>query len=182
MILICLMLVLVGCRGNRGPTTVDDTRFAAERLRLHPIFTRPADFQDDPAIDGIAAVVEFTDRFGDPVKASGNVIFEVYAYQPNSPDPRGDRLGEPWTGSIATLDLQERRWNKSLRAYDFELEWDAAGDGNRIVLQATMNLLDGRRLSDTLVLDNRDPGGPPPAADPDDAMPPNSPTMRMPEP
>ena len=45
--------------------------FAPVAMRVHPIFTDVKDWTGDGRADGIEALVEFEDQFGDPTKASG---------------------------------------------------------------------------------------------------------------
>src|SRR5262249_40830310 len=112
-------ILVIGCQQDRS--TVDesgDTKlFTASSMRLHPIFTQVKDWTGDGKPDGIQAELEFQDQCGDPTKAAGKVIFELFDYRRDSPDPRGDRLVNPWIGSIATLDEQRARWNRTSRTY-----------------------------------------------------------------
>ena len=63
-------------------------------MRIHPIFTQIADWTHSGKPDGIEAQLEFTDQFGDPTKASGKVLFELFSYQNDSPDRAGRGWGD----------------------------------------------------------------------------------------
>ncbi len=179
-LLIALIVLPAGCRGGGegGRTvTVDERRFAPAEVRLHPVFTRVADFDGDGRVDGIEAMLEMTDRFDDPTKGSGTVVFELYEFDEEGDEGRGRRLGREWTGSLVTLDLQRRRWNPQLRGYEFQLDQPGLGRGGRITLEARFAPIDGPRLEDTITLENR-----PPAGLTRPTSPPNSPTTRASEP
>src|ERR1041385_4565024 len=91
-------LVLLGCASK--PIERDNAEvamFGPMRMRLHPIFTQVKNWSSGggsgPGIkpDGIEAELEFQDQFGDPTKAAGKVMFELFSYH-QGPDPRGERL------------------------------------------------------------------------------------------
>ena len=114
-------------------------------MRVHPIFTQIADWTHSGKPDGIEAQLEFTDQFGDPTKASGRVLFELFDYRKESPDPRGKRLGR-WVGSLASLDEQRERWNTTLRTYRFQLDYPAVSPSQAYVLTAIFELNGGGRF------------------------------------
>src|SRR5437868_3820097 len=98
--LLMLCLVLSSCStGPRASMRPDDAAmFGPVSMRIHPIFTQVKDWTGDNHPDGVEALIEFQDQFGDPTKAAGNVIFELYSYRAYHPDPRGDRIVNPWVG------------------------------------------------------------------------------------
>lgn len=108
-------------------------------MRIHPIFTQVKDWTGDDKPDGIEALLEFQDQFNDPTKASGTVIFELYNYRKGDADPRGDRVVNPWVGSLQTLADQQARWNRTSRTYFFQLEYPAIRDDVTYVLAATFD-------------------------------------------
>ncbi len=153
-LVIVLMVLLGGCHSpTPHPRDVNDqAMFGPSSMRVHPTFTRIKDWSGDGKPDGVEALVELQDQFGEPTRASGKVIFELFAYRPNFPDPRGARLVNPWIASLATLEDQNARWNKALRAYDFQLGTDQIKPDKAYVLTATFELSNGR-LFDRLILE-----------------------------
>lgn len=112
--------------------------FSAASMRIHPIFTRMKDWTGDGNIDGIEALLEFQDAFGDPTKATGTVIFELFEYRPDEPDAKGRRVINPWIGSLDSVEEQRQRWNRTSRTYSFQLAFDGSVAVNRpYVLTAT---------------------------------------------
>lgn len=151
-----LLAAIVGCGDTSKPKAPrDEASFGPAAMRLHPVFTRYKDWTGDGAPDGIEAMVEFQDAFGDPTKASGRVLFELYAFQRNQPDPRGRRLANPWIGSLQTSEDQRDRWNRASRTYTFPLELPKPDPSADCVLTAQYDSPDGRRFFDRLVLEGR---------------------------
>ncbi|HEX8524376.1 MAG TPA: hypothetical protein VF669_19125 [Tepidisphaeraceae bacterium] len=136
-----LVLLVSGCANSssRTRTSSEAVMFAPMSMRVHPIFTGVKDWTGDNKPDGIEALVEFTDQFNDPTKAAGTVIFELYRYRPYRADPRGDRLQNPWIGSLNTLEDQQARWNRTSRTYTFQLEYPQIRADNSYVLTATFD-------------------------------------------
>ncbi|CAA9406048.1 MAG: hypothetical protein AVDCRST_MAG64-1990, partial [uncultured Phycisphaerae bacterium] len=97
-----------------GPVTV----------RIHPSFTQVKDWNGDGKPDGVEALLEVRDRWNEPIRATGGVLFELYDYRRGYPDPRGRRLVNPWTASLATVEDQAARWDRVSRAYKFQLAYD----------------------------------------------------------
>ena len=139
--LLPLALFLCSCAPHspipRSPG--DAVLFAPVSMRIHPIFSQIKDWTGDDRPDGIEALLEFEDQFGDPTKASGTVIFELYSYQRGDADVRGDRLCNPWVGSLLTLADQQARWNRTSRTYFFQLEYPMIKDDRPYVLCATFD-------------------------------------------
>jgi hypothetical protein len=133
--------------------TLDELEmFGPSSMRIHPIFTQVKDWNGDAKPDGIEAEVEFLDRVQDPTKAAGIVIFELYSYRRAAPDPRGDRLVNPWIGSIATEAEQKARWNRTSRTYSFQLAYPQIHFGTTYVLTAAFESTGGQRLFDRTIL------------------------------
>jgi hypothetical protein len=128
--------------------------FAPVSMRIHPIFTQPKDWTSDGVIDGVEALLEFQDQFTDPTKAAGDVVFELYAYRPISPDGRGERVVNPWLGSLRTLADQEARWNRTSRTYAFDLAYPQIREDHGYVLVATFDT-GQTRFFDQVVLEGR---------------------------
>jgi hypothetical protein len=136
---IVLIIALTGCATSPKPVGAEAAMFAPVAMRIHPIFTDVKDWTGDGRADGIEALLEFEDQFGDPTKASGNVIFELFTYRRNNPDPRGERIVNPWLGSLRTLADQQARWNRTSRTYLFQLEYPAVRQDTHYVLSATFD-------------------------------------------
>ncbi len=152
--LIALVLV-AGCSSDGTTATrtpVDTTLFGPVSMRLHPVFTQVRDWTGDGRADGIEAVIELQDQFGDPTKAAGQIIFELYSYKQFSPDPRGQRLAVFDQGRLDSMEDQRARWNRVNRAYIFQLTYDGAKTDQDYVLAATFELASGGRYFNTLIL------------------------------
>lgn len=136
--LLCLLFIILTTGCAAPPVEVNDgSMFAAESMRIHPIFTRMKDWTGDGQIDGIEALLEFQDAFGDPTKATGKVIFELFEYRPDEPDAKGVRVVNPWIGSLSNVQDQRVRWNRTSRTYGFQLALDQALTHRAYVLTAT---------------------------------------------
>jgi hypothetical protein len=151
-ILFALALLAAGCgEAIVHPPPADtstDVRdsFAPASMRLHPVFTQVKSFSGGTAPDGIEAVLEFDDAFGDPTKAAGAIIFELYPLQHGTADHRGDRLVEPWTASLANFNQQQAHWRREMDAYSFLLADSKVNYNDDYVLLATFEPLNGTRL------------------------------------
>jgi hypothetical protein len=134
-----LLLTLTACQQDtpQPVTPSQPAMFGPRSIQLHPIFTQIRDFSGDGVPDGIDAVVEFTDQFGDPTKASGTILFELYAYRRDWPDPRGNRLCPPWLGQIESRSEQRKRWDRTSRAYTFALSAPMVSPTSNYILTAT---------------------------------------------
>jgi hypothetical protein len=156
LVLAVLLIVLAGCNAaqRHARTQSEAQLFAPVSMRIHPIFTQVKDWTGDGAIDGIEALLEFQDQFTDPTKAAGDVVFELYTYRPYSPEARGERVLNPWLGSLRTLGDQEARWNRTSRTYAFELEYPEIRDDRDYVLVATFDT-GQTRFFDQIVLEGR---------------------------
>ncbi|HYO11349.1 MAG TPA: hypothetical protein VER17_20460 [Tepidisphaeraceae bacterium] len=149
-------VVVTGC-ASRDPiprAQSDAALFAPVSMRIHPIFSGVKDWTGDGAPDGLEALLEFEDQFADPTKASGSVIFELFTFRTNNPDPRGERVVNPWLGSLQTLADQQARWNRTSRTYLFQLEYPAVSEQQDYVLTATFDT-GTTRYFDRVVLEGR---------------------------
>jgi hypothetical protein len=169
-----LALTAIGCSSDAPQTVrtpVDQTLFGPSSMRLHPVFTKVADFDGDKQPDGIEAVVELQDQFGDPTKGAGRIIFELFEYKPYQADVRGVRVVAPWEGRLDSMEDQRVRWNPVNRAYIFQLAWPQISDKQNYVLAATFELSGGSRFFNQVILEGRrdtpaPPPGPPALAPP----------------
>ena len=154
-----LLLVALACGcgiPDRSPPpprpSLQPGAFAAKAMRLHPTFTRTRDLTGAGRPTGIEAEIEFLDFMGDPAKARGRVVFELYGYRDDSPDPRGRRLVNPWVGSLVTDADQNTRYNRNLRTYGFDLLYPAIEPDRTYVLAATFEPMAGPRLFSRIIL------------------------------
>jgi hypothetical protein len=164
-----IAVLLAGCAGPdlSTPQAVDENLFAASAMRIHPIFTQVKDWTGDGRPDGIEVLLEFQDRFGDPTKAAGTVLFELYEYRQGVPDGRGPRVANPWRGPLETYDDQRARWNRTSRTYSFQLAWGQIQAARSYVLTATFKPVGaGPRLVGRLVLAGAPESPEPPATRP----------------
>jgi hypothetical protein len=148
---IIAIILLAGCDSTPADKSAPVNMFAPTGMRIHPIFTQ-VELDKDGKPTGIEAQLEFQDQFGDPTKASGRVLFELFNYRQDSPDPRGKRVGGPWVGSLASLDEQHDRWNTTLRTYRFELNDPIIHLDEPYVLTAIFELTGGGRFFDRSIL------------------------------
>ncbi|HVT87398.1 MAG TPA: hypothetical protein VHD56_00985 [Tepidisphaeraceae bacterium] len=160
-ILIACVLLLASCDSTsvHSRSQTDAMLFGPSAMRIHPIFTQVKDWTGDDHVDGIEALIELQDQFGDPTKASGRVIFELFNYRPQDPDPRGDRITFPWIGDLSTLEAQRDRWNRTSRTYGFQLASDQIRDDRFYVLTAEFELSNGGRFFDRIILEPKEPIG-----------------------
>jgi hypothetical protein len=146
-------LLLAACQSPQPiPRTPDEEdMFGPLTMRLHPTFTQVKNWTGGPRPDGVEAVVEFDDRFHEPTKAAGTLIFELFQFRKGFADPRGLRLLE-WPASIATFDEQQAHWHREYGAYSFLLaDPDIRADKN-YVLTATFQSLSDKRFTDQTIL------------------------------
>ena len=164
----CLALLilpgLVGCSSPAVPpprTAEDNQLFGPVSMKLDT-FSKVKNWDANGIPNGIEALIEFDDRFGDRTKAAGVIMFELYDYRPYWPDPRGPRLANPWTASLATYDEQKAHWETASGAYTFRLAFDKALWNHSYVLTAMYQSAAGTRLFSRIVLrpqkpENREP-------------------------
>lgn len=127
--------------------------FQAREARIHPVFTKILDWTGDGKVDGIEALIELNDRFGDPTKAAGTFTFELYEYRADQPDPRGRRMYNPWQGTVLTEEEQRERWSRTGRSYSFRLQADRLSPTGPYVFAVTFQPSDGGpRMFDRVVL------------------------------
>lgn len=155
--MICVGL-LAGCaqpNTTRAPAN-QQSLFGATAMRIHPIFSQFKDWTGDGQIDGVEVLLEFQDQFGDPTKAAGTAMFELYGYRRANPEPRGQRVLNPWIGSISTLEEQRARWNRTSRTYTFQLATPNIDTSSDYVLTAVFRSATGGRFFDRVVLDGQE--------------------------
>jgi len=151
---VCVVLI-VGCAQpvDEDASSTEASLFGPRAMRIHPIFSSIKDWNGDGKPDGFEVFIEFQDRFGDPTKAAGVVMFEVFDYRPGHSEIRGQRLFNPWRGSIQTAADQRARWNRTSRTYAFQLACPTVTTSKSYVLKATFSPIVGERLYDQVVFE-----------------------------
>jgi hypothetical protein len=120
-------------------------------IRVHPTFTQVKDWTGDDKPDGIETLLEIRDRWDEPIRSTGKVVFELYDFRRGHSDPRGARLANPWVVPLATVDEQGARWDRVSRAYKFQLAFPQIERRRTYVLTASFET-EGGRLFDRLTL------------------------------
>ena len=149
--------IFIGCQPSSRQaerTGGDAPMFAATEMRVHP-FTSVKDWTGDGRVDGVEVLIELQDRFRDPTKATGSVLFELFTYRRNFPDPRGERLAA-WRGSLLTLEEQRMHWNRISRTYSFQLSYPEIRGDRSYVMQVWFEHA-GKRLINQVVLEGQRP-------------------------
>lgn len=157
---LCLMVAAslsIGSQCHRGGIQEGDDAPTAEELvsyysprtiKVLP-FTKPRSFDEDIIPDGIGVSLRPLDAAGDPVKAYGEFLFELYAYRPAISHHRGDRL-QIWTQPVLNADAQKQFWDGMTNAYEFQLSWEGKplSPDNKYILVASFQAPGSERLED----------------------------------
>jgi hypothetical protein len=152
LLLLPALWLVSGCCPTLAPRTpAEEAMFGPARFRIHPAFTQIKNWSHGPKLDGVDAVVEFQDTFGEPTRATGTLRFELYTIRPSEPDHRGVRIAS-WSGALATRDDQIAHWDAATRGYNFQLAFDKIQKDHAYVLTAQFNR-NGTRLFDQLILE-----------------------------
>lgn len=153
-------LLLVGCRGGRpvameGQSQESLSLLMPREIRIVEPFTRWAEFDGKPGVDGIDVYVQPVNAFGDPIRTTGTMLVELYAFRPGSADRKGKRR-ELWELSLLTEGDQKERWNRATQMYEFRLELSpesrSGSPGDKLVLVVTHNSPLGEHRWDEMVL------------------------------
>jgi hypothetical protein len=163
-----VLLSLASCESRTvSQNEAESKLFGPKTMRVHPTFTRVKDWTGDGRPDGIEAVVELQDAFGEPTRATGAVMVELYHYRPTHPDVRGARVPEVWVWPLQRRNEQVAHWSRALRAYSFKINFDPGR--TPVVLEATFDFGESRgRMSSQVILEPAAPAVPvtPPATAP----------------
>jgi len=141
-----------------GPTTDELVGYySPTQIRLLP-FTKIRSFDEDLIPDGVAVSLRPLDGAGDPVKAYGSFLFELYEYRQATADRRGRRL-QAWRQTIHTLDEQRTFWERVTSTYEFQLSWEGEPlpIDRKYVLAASFEAPGADRLFDDYVFEFRLP-------------------------
>jgi hypothetical protein len=150
-----LLILATGCDVQpavRDRTSEENRLFSPVSMQLDN-FSKVRDWTGGGNPNGIEALVEFDDPFGDRTKAAGTILFELYDYRTGYPDPRGNRVVNPFSASLQTYDEQKAHWDRASGAYTFQLACDGLQWDKSYVLTATYESPGGdHRLFSQIVL------------------------------
>jgi hypothetical protein len=152
--------VMMGC-SQSAPlerSAADEEMFGPAAMRFST-FTKVRDWTEDKAADGVDVHMEMLDQFGDPTKASGTILFELYEYRAGEPEMRGPRRAR-WPVALLTVDDQRQHWKKISRTYSFKLNYTGLDAGRKYVLTAMFEGANGGRLfAQTVPTPQEEPSG-----------------------
>ncbi|HWE02531.1 MAG TPA: hypothetical protein VG326_08975 [Tepidisphaeraceae bacterium] len=150
--LVWLLACAVGCVPTTLPRTADEqAMFGVATFRIHPTFTQIKNWTGGKKPDGIEAIIEFDDQFGEPTRAAGMIRLELYNFRSADPDHRGQRLAI-WSATLSTHDDQVGHWDPAARGYTFQLAFPKINADHAYVLTAQFDH-NNTRLFDQLVLE-----------------------------
>jgi len=118
--------------------------FGPASIRIHPTFTTIKDWSGHGKPDGIEAVLEVQDQFGDPTRAAGAVRFELYNFMAFDPQHRTTHRLAMWTFSLNSKDDQVAHWDTAARGYSFHLDFQKISSKHQYVLLAQFDRAGGR--------------------------------------
>ncbi|MEK6643780.1 MAG: hypothetical protein AABZ08_07705 [Planctomycetota bacterium] len=108
---------------GEGPGTDELVKYySPTAIRILP-FTKPRSFDEDTIPDGVSVSLRPLDSAGDPVKAYGVFIFELYGYKAALGNHRGEMI-QQWTQPVLGPDAQKRFWERVTSTYEFQLSWE----------------------------------------------------------
>lgn len=150
-----VLALSAGCERGRlnegadGPTAEELVSFYSPQSIKILQFTKPKSFDDDAIPDGIGLSLHTLDAAGDPIKAYGTFVMELYAYRPASPGHRGELL-HTWTQLIANPTDQKQYWEKATKTYEFQLSWEGQPlePQKRYILAVSLQAPGAERLFD----------------------------------
>lgn len=126
--------VVAGSATQKVPKPLD--LLLPREIRIHP-FTRT--FSEANGEKGLEIRVEMIDGYKDTTKAFGDIRFELYAYRPQSADPKGALLSS-WDVSLMNPKDNLVHWDHIWRAYLFKLQMYAPPTaGQKMVLVTTFS-------------------------------------------
>jgi hypothetical protein len=155
--LFCLagMMLLSGCSSGTpapGPRTAEEEKlFGPVKMQLDS-FSKMESWTKSGTPDGVEALLEFDDQFGDHTKAAGNVVFELFEYRKGWADPRGPRVVNPWVTSLETYAEQKAHWERASGAYTFQLKCPGLKMDHNYVLTAMFETTSGQRFFSKIII------------------------------
>lgn len=147
--------LLCGCqRGSigqtgDGPTVEELVKYYSPReIKVLP-FTKPRSFDSDIFPDGIGVSLRPLDEAGDPVKAYGTFMFELFAYRGGLGSRRGELL-QTWTQPVLGAADQKQFWERVTSTYEFQLSWEGRplSPDQKYILVASFQSPGSERLFD----------------------------------
>jgi hypothetical protein len=150
-----LAISVIGCATDPTPRerTAEEMRFFSPVSMQLVNFSKVKDWSGSGKPEGVEALVQFEDSFGDRTKAAGTILFEIFEYRRGWPDPRGPRVVNPFTASLQTFEEQKAHWDRATGAYIFRLAFDTARWDRSYVLTAMYESPDAdHRLFSQIVL------------------------------
>ncbi len=156
---LCGLVLCAGCDLGPPPTTQPSRpsqptanticyKYLADDVEIMPL----TELKSDRNAATIDVYVSLLDRFGCQVKSPAVFRFELYAFVPGSPQPKGRRLMHWPDVDLTDPATNNGYWHDYLRAYRFTMPL-AQKPGSDLILQVTCMTPQGRRLSDTIVLE-----------------------------
>jgi hypothetical protein len=160
-LLLTFLFIITGCKQPAEPdeTTIvtNDiidklsfyTRYAPSKIDIMPLTEFAG--AGDPQQSKINIYVSLFDQFGCQTKSPGIFRFELYEYIPRSSEPKGKRA--VFWPDVDLIDpvTNNDYWRDFLRAYEFNLPCESAGNQDYI-LQVTCHCPNGKRLSSEFAL------------------------------
>ncbi|NOT02694.1 MAG: hypothetical protein HOP29_18975 [Phycisphaerales bacterium] len=153
-------MIVMACRTTPAPLSNEQSDALAtllpQSIEIVEPFTRWADRDDRPGIDGLVVYVQPRNAAGDPVQAAGRLLIELYAFRDGSADHKGARL-EHWSLPLLNSNDQDDHWNRATEMYEFRLALSGASavdvPGQRFVLAATYRSVLGDNRNDECSLE-----------------------------
>ena len=141
-------LLIITQSGCEPPLTVPETAqnaiFTPTKIYILPL-TDFVQVDDDENQTELKLFVSLLDSFGSQIKAPCVFRFELYEYVKRSSEPMGKRVAIWPDVDLTNAAINNDYWQDYLRAYEFNLPSDPAGDKNHI-LQITCLCPKGKRL------------------------------------
>jgi len=137
-----LLLVQAGCEPPQaGTEPTQKAIYAPAKVHILPL-TDFANVGNAEKQTEVELYVSLLDSFGSQIKAPGVFRFELYEYVQRSADPMGKRVAI-WPDIDLTNPVENNKfWRDFLRAYEFNLPFEPAGD-KTYILQTTCLCPDG---------------------------------------
>jgi len=161
-LLLTFLIINIGCKQPAEPdeTTVvtNDiidklsfyTRYAPSKVDIMPLTEFAG--ADDSQQSKINIYVSLFDQFGSQIKSPGIFRFELYEYIPRSSEPKGKRAVIWQDVDLIDPVTNNDYWRDFLRAYEFSLSCELAGN-QEYILQVTCLCPNGKRLSSEFALE-----------------------------
>ena len=129
--------------------------YSPQSLKVLP-FTKPRSFDEDAFPDGVGVSVRTQDGAGDPVKAYGTFLFELYAYKSGLASHRGELLNT-WQQAVRNPNDQKTYWERVTSTYEFQLSWEGkpVPPQERYILVAYFQSPGSKRLTDEYAFEFR---------------------------